>query len=584
MFPISRIATARPPSVHRLRRRFRHIACAIAAATGLTMLATLPADAAPSTSAVGVSSPRVTATSDAYQFVGIVEGDVLVVYLDRAADNSPVTTAALDITIGTDTGRAELGKKGTYEVVARILRQPGTHEVLVTITEGPVTDLLVGAVIISAVTSAAHHDTILDHLIQDFPLRTPSVSFASAMVLGAVLAIGVVGILIARSRRSDPSGGLGAVMAIAISTAALALMIAAPDAKAGGDESDGHSHGAVEVAPNGNAPQRRPDGMIYLPKPSQRLLEIRTKAVARETTNPSVRFAGRIVANPNKSGVVQSTMQGRFIAPADGLPSIGASVKAGDLLGRVSPSFISVDASDMTQTLGDLDQRIALSRTKLSRQETLLRSNVVAKAAVDDTRIELEGLLKRRRDLLAARIEPEDLRAPVDGVITAVRVVAGQVVTPADQLLSIVDPSSLMVEALAFDQSNADRLEDAVADVGSDVHSKLKFLGRSRTLQQQYSVLKFEVRDPSPMLNVGTPVIVTARSGDPVTGIVVPRAAIAQAGNGQMVVFKHIEPEVFEPVAIRSEPLDAQSVLVLSGLEPGDKIVVQGAPLVAQVR
>ena len=143
----------------------------------------------------------------------------------------------------------------------------------------------------------------------------------------------------------------------------------------------------------------------------------------------------------------------------------------------------------MTQTLGELDQQIALARTKLARQESLLRSNVVATAVVDEIRIQLEGYLKRRQELLAARIQPEELRAPVDGVITASRVVAGQVVAQSDVLFTIVDPTSLMVEALAFDQSNGDEINGATSVTGDNVQSRLRFVGRSRSLQQQYSVI-----------------------------------------------------------------------------------------------
>jgi hypothetical protein len=92
------------------------------------------------------------------------------------------------------------------------------------------------------------------------------------------------------------------------------------------------------------------------------------------------------------------------------------------------------------------------------------------------------------------------------------------------------------------------------------------------------------VLDPNPALNVGTPVTITGRLGTPVTGIILPRAAIAQAPNGQMVVFSQKEPEIFEPKAIRFEPFDAGSVFVQAGVARGDKIVVQGAQLVNQVR
>jgi cobalt-zinc-cadmium efflux system membrane fusion protein len=85
-------------------------------------------------------------------------------------------------------------------------------------------------------------------------------------------------------------------------------------------------------------------------------------------------------------------------------------------------------------------------------------------------------------------------------------------------------------------------------------------------------------------LNVGTPVTIVGRAGAPVTGIIIPRSAIAQAPNGQMVVFRHKDPETFEPKAIRFEPFDSATVLVLAGVERGDKIVVQGAQLINQVR
>ncbi len=53
--------------------------------------------------ATAPASPRVTATSDAFELVGIVEGEVLVVYLDRFATNEPITGAAITLSLnGTD--------------------------------------------------------------------------------------------------------------------------------------------------------------------------------------------------------------------------------------------------------------------------------------------------------------------------------------------------------------------------------------------------------------------------------------------------------------------------------------------------
>jgi RND family efflux transporter MFP subunit len=549
---------------------FAVFACLLMLQAGVPAIAHEGHDHGPAAGSSGrPSSPRVTAVSENYQLVGIAEGEVLVIYLDRFADNAPVTSATVEVTIGDVVAQAELQKNGTYEVTSPRLKSAGNHEVLVNITDGAVSDLLVGSLRIQqqGVAGSGFDHSAWAHLSEHLQPSPKLFGWAGGGVLGLV----GLGLLLNGRRR-----GLATVVLMLGG-----ILIGSTAALAG----PGHDHGPPAAAASaGNAPQRQPDGTIFLPKPSQRLLEIRTSIVAPETTTRTVRFAGRIVANPNRSGVVQSTIQGRFIPPAEGVLLIGASVKAGDVIGSVAPSFIAKDASDMTQTLGELDQQIALARTKLSRQESLLRSNVVAPAVVDEMRIQLEGYLKRRQELLTARVQPEELRAPVDGVITAVRVVAGQVVSQSDALFTIVDPKSLMVEALAFDQLNGGEIEGAVSVTGDNVRSRLRFVGRSRSLQQQYSVLSFEVLDPGPALNVGTPVTITARSGDSITGIILPRAAVAQAPNGQMVVFSHKEPEVFEPKPIRFEPFDAGSVLVLAGVERGDKVVVKGAQLINQVR
>jgi hypothetical protein len=85
-------------------------------------------------------------------------------------------------------------------------------------------------------------------------------------------------------------------------------------------------------------------------------------------------------------------------------------------------------------------------------------------------------------------------------------------------------------------------------------------------------------------LNAGAPVTVTAANGEPVTGMILPRAALAQAPNGQTVVFSHKEPEIFVPRAVRVESFDAENVLVMGGLTEGEKIVIRNAPLLNQVR
>jgi hypothetical protein len=214
----------------------------------------------------------------------------------------------------------------------------------------------------------------------------------------------------------------------------------------------------------------------------------------------------------------------------------------------------------------------------------MLQTNAVPQTQVEETRFTLAGQINKRKELIESLSREEQLVAPVDGVIATTRAVSGQVVAQTDRLFEIVDASRPLVEALIFDQSLVDKITDAEMSLADGIVVRLKFQGRSRTLQQQYAVVHFEVLDAPDSLSLGQPVSIIARAGNPVTGIVMPRAALAQAPNGQTVVFEHKEPETFIPRAVRTEALDSQRVLVVSGLKDGDKIVIRNAPLVNQVR
>ena len=306
----------------------------------------------------------------------------------------------------------------------------------------------------------------------------------------------------------------------------------------------GHDHGADVSASSGNTPARRSNGMILLPKPAQRLLEVRTRRLEPTTQRRTVRLTGRIVANPNFSGVVQSTIQGRYQAPPTGVPSLGQRVAAGDLLGRVTPSFASIDASNMAQQLGEIDQQVSLARSKLACLEPLLKAAAVARGTVEETRIQLEGFLKRREELLASRVQAEDLRAPVAGVIAAVRVVSGQVVSPVDQVFQIVNPAELLVEGLIFDQIDPDTTVEAEAIVNGGQTLALSYVGRSRALQQQYALIQFKILGAVRSLNVGMPLTVIARTGEPVSGLFLPRAFLPPFNEGTLLVNLQYNPGI----------------------------------------
>lgn len=549
--------------------------------------------------------PRTVATSEDYEIVALLKGSELLVYVDRFSDNSPLTQGTLTVTIGTDEIRAETVTGGVFKLQSAALQKPGKHELIFSVQENEKSDLLIASL---EVPASAHDET------EAAPSSTPAlVRIKTAITQLTALQAGAVGSgslgfgfllaflrrrkkaeapehVVAENQEPKPEPKTATVERLrpksagTIAAAAFLFILAAqtPKAFAHGDEEHGDGKQPVLVA--GDAPRRLPDASIYLPKPSQRLLEVRTVQTKETTAKPSVSLVGRVIANPNRSGLVQSTLGGRFTPPAGGLPTLGQPVKVGDVLGYVAPYIAAIDKSDSIQTAGNLDQDIALAETRLERAKRLFAVNAGTRVQVEDIEIQLNGLKSRRAALGVSQSKPEPLLAPIDGVVAGAKVVAGQVVGTSDILFQIFDPASLWVEAFAFDPSRPVAYTDAMAVAQDGVNLALSFIGQSRTLQQQSTVLNFEIKNPPSSLNVGMPVTVMAQTGEFVEAIVLPKAAVVRAANGENIVWLHTEPERFVARPVRTNPFDGDRILVAAGLAAGERVVVQGAELVNQVR
>jgi hypothetical protein len=106
--------------------------------------------------------------------------------------------------------------------------------------------------------------------------------------------------------------------------AAMALTLLAASPVAAGPGGPDHQHGPeTATAEDGDAPRRRAEGLVFVPKPTQRLLELRTRRVAPEETARRVTLAGRVLPSPDAQAVVQPATAGRILAIDGVLPRRG---------------------------------------------------------------------------------------------------------------------------------------------------------------------------------------------------------------------------------------------------------------------
>jgi hypothetical protein len=171
------------------------------------------------------------------------------------------------------------------------------------------------------------------------------------------------------------------------------VLIAPPFVVTGAVAHEGHEDTAAPTQPIGrDLSQRLPDGSVFVPKATQRILAIRTTMTADGRFQRTIELPGRIIPDPNASGLVQASAGGRLSPPPGGFARLGTRVSAGDVLAYVTPPLQAIDVSDMRQRQGELDQQISIVERRAARYEPLAQSGAVSRVQLDEARLELQDL------------------------------------------------------------------------------------------------------------------------------------------------------------------------------------------------
>jgi RND family efflux transporter MFP subunit len=163
-------------------------------------------------------------------------------------------------------------------------------------------------------------------------------------------------------------------------------------------------------------------------------------------------------SGPLLSGSLEAREKAVLTAEASGsvleVPvELGDSVKRGQLVARIETTGLG--ASFVSAQSGEVAAREALelARTTLARTEELVASGSVPRANLEADQNALKAAEARLAEAQAmktsaqTRLDATRVRAPLDGVVSVKSVNKGDVVTTGAPLLTIIDPSSMRLEA-----------------------------------------------------------------------------------------------------------------------------------------
>jgi len=332
---------------------------------------------------------------------------------------------------------------------------------------------------------------------------------------------------------------------------------------------------------------RRPDGSFFLPKPLQRLFDVRTSRVSMAELPITMKLPGRIVPDPRFHGQVAAGVTGRVEPPEAGMPILGQSVREGDVLAYIVPT---IGVLDRTQTRREIARLTTDIRIEAESLELLKQFSFVPfrDGKIYQSEQRLAGLRREREALLPLLRTEETLRAPTSGIVSLTTAIAGRIVQPGETVFTIVDPRKLWVEAEAPDPvaaTNAARTTMATATTPEGQTLGLTFVGSGLISRQQSTPVLFRIDAPPDGLRIGRPVTVALQSENrSQRGLAVTRAALTTGGDGVQEVWEQVAPEVFEPRVVRTVDLDGARILIAEGVKDGARVVVSGVRILAQLQ
>lgn len=311
------------------------------------------------------------------------------------------------------------------------------------------------------------------------------------------------------------------------------------------------------------------------PLPSGGAAGVRPGVVARRDFQEDLPFLGRVEST--KAVDLVSFTKARVM---NVMAQDGAAVEKGQVLFRLGGPILDHEMAAARSLAESAKRRLGLASEVLSRKKASSKAKLVdlnelalAEAASAESKSFLSAASSHLRELEAQAV----FRAPESGVFTDRRVNVGQDVAPGTVLAEITYPSSLRVAAVVY-QIGGEQLGGRAAHIfidGKELDARIAQAFPDRT-PGGGTLVWLE----GPVLNEAL------RPGESVQGsLIMATHGQAAAVPRSAVVYDEAEkPWVFAAgangyvkTAVKIGLSDPQWVEILDGLEPGQRIAVEGA-------
>ncbi|MGE5491770.1 MAG: efflux RND transporter periplasmic adaptor subunit [Actinomycetota bacterium] len=332
----------------------------------------------------------------------------------------------------------------------------------------------------------------------------------------------------------------------------------------------------------------------YVVQPAESLTaQLKIAPVATAPIAETLRVAGRVDFDEQRLARIGATVTGRV---TDIHAMVGQEVKKGDSLAQINSSELSAAQLSYLKSRAQME----LNRRNAERARALYQADVIGAAEMQRRESEFDiasAETRAARDQLrvlgvsAGAIERLGKTGAIDsvtpvvsslsGVVVERKVAHGQVVQPTDALFSVADLSRVWAVAQVPEQ------QVSQVKVGQSVSIEVPALDNEKLLGKLISVgqtvnpetrtvlVRTELDNADGRLKPAmlASMLIEAK---PVERLVVPAAAVVRE-NDEDHVFVAVGDGSFRLTKVTLAPETGGRRPVISGLKPGDNVVVEGA-------
>lgn len=267
--------------------------------------------------------------------------------------------------------------------------------------------------------------------------------------------------------------------------------------------------------------------------------------------------------------VDQADVAAKIMATVQETPfTIGQSVKAGQVLVRLQADELKARGEQAEAALAQVQRNF-------ERERALLEQGATTAETVRTLEDELR-LARARLDEARTMLTYTEVEAPFDGLITAKNVRRGDLASPGMPLLSIEGPDSLRVHV---------QVPDSLTALERGTEISIEANGQTLTGSLAEWSPAADPASRTRLAKIDLPADAQLRSGQyvrvewpaaTIEALWVPRAALSPTGQMQRIFT--VRDGHARLCLVRTGRETAEAVQVLSGLEPGETLILAPAP------